>query len=184
MTAIATDFNGGRMPRWVIPLLFGSLALNLAVIGAAGSLLWRGHLDRAEAPLGRRVAPNVVGYAVTLPPERVQELKRLTRDEWQRVQPLRRSLNEARDEVAKVLAAEPFDRGRFLAAQARMVEADQRSRQAVFMLHSALSVNLTADERRDFLRWREQQRQRRPQNPLDAPDAPSGETGETTQPQR
>jgi uncharacterized membrane protein len=183
MTAIATDFNGGRMPRWVIPLLFGSLALNLAVIGAAGSLLWRGHLDGAEAPLGRRVAPNVVGYAVTLPPERVQELKRLTKDEWQRVQPLRRSLIEARDEVAKVLAGEPFDRERFLAAQARMLEADQRSRQAVFKLHTALSVSLTPDERRDFLRWREQQRQRRPQNPLDAPpDTPPGGAGESQPP--
>ena len=176
MTAIATGLNGGRSPRWLMPLLFGSLALNLVVIGAAGSLLWRGQLDRHEASLGRRVVPNVVGYAVTLPPERVQELKRATKDEWQKVLPLRRTLVEARNDAATALAAEPFDRQRFLAAQARMVEADRSSREAVFMLHTALSVNLTSDERRDFLRWREQQRQRRPQNPLDAPDAPSAES--------
>lgn len=171
MTAIATGINGGRTPRWLMPLLFGSLALNLAVIGAAGSLLWRGQIERPEAPLGRRVVPNVVGYTVTLPPERYQELKRVTKEEWQKVLPLRRSLVEARDEAARVLAAEPFERERFLAAHERLVEADMRSREAAFALHRALSVNLTPDERHGFLRWREQQRQRwRPQNPLDVPE--------------
>src|SRR5262245_34563827 len=106
MTAIATGINSGR---WLMPLLFGSLALNLVVIGAAGSILWRGDLDRQEARLGRRVAGNVVGYAVTLPPERFQELKQLTKEEWQKVLPLRRALSEARDDVAKALVAEPFD---------------------------------------------------------------------------
>jgi len=176
MIAISTGINGGRTPRWLMPLLFGSLAVNLVVIGAAGSALWRGQLDRHDTPLGRRVAANVVGYAVTLPPERYQELKRLTKDEWQRVQPLRRALNEARADVADVLAAEPFDRERFLAAQARLLEADRRSREAVFTLYSALSLGLTPEERRNFQRWREEHRQRRPQNPLDAPpDTPPAE---------
>jgi uncharacterized membrane protein len=176
MIAIGSDINGGRMLRWLMPLLFGSLALNLVVIGAAGSLLWRGQLDGHEAPLGRRVAANVIGYAVTLPPERYQELKRLTRDEWQRVQPLRRALNEARDEVAGILATEPFDRARFLSAQARLLDVDRRSREAVLALQSALSIGLTPEERRGFQRWREQHRHQRPQNPLDAPpDTPPAE---------
>jgi uncharacterized membrane protein len=171
MTAVATEIHGGRAPRWLMPLLVGSLALNLVVIGAAGSLLWRGNLEVPDTPLARRVAANVVGYAVTLPPERVQDLKRLTQAEWQKVQPLRRSLLAARDEVATLLSAQPFDRERFLAAQARLIEADRAARQAMFALHTAISVNLTPEERRDFLRWREQQQKLRPRNPLDTSES-------------
>jgi uncharacterized membrane protein len=169
MTAVLTGLGDARSPRWTMPLLVGSLALNLIVIGAVGALFWRG-LGPPEPPLGRRVVPTVVGYAVTLPPERVQELERLTRDEWQKVRPLRRALVEARNEVGMALAAEPFDRGRLVAAQSRLVAADRASRNAAFKLHTAIAVNLTPDERRGFQRWREQQKL--PQNPLDSPEAP------------
>jgi len=165
MTAVATDMTSARPARWMTPLLVGSLALNLIVIGAIGSLLWRGHAESTATPLGRRVVPNIVGYAVTLPPERVSELERLTKEEWQNVRPLRRALLEARAEVNKALTAEPFDRERFLAAQARLAAADVTSRAAAFKLHTAISMNLTPEERRGFLRWREWQRL--PQNALD-----------------
>jgi uncharacterized membrane protein len=168
MTLTATGLGGARTARWLMPILVGSLALNLIVIGAAGSLLWRGHVEHHDA-LGRRVVPSVLGYAVTLPPERVKELERLTREEWQKVRPLRRALVDARHEFAKALATDPFDRERFLAAQARVVAADQASRDAAFKLHIAIALNLTPEERRGFLRWREQQQL--PQNPLDTPES-------------
>jgi uncharacterized membrane protein len=173
MTAVATGLHNGRTTRWLIPVLMGSLALNLIVLGAAGSLLWRGHFETSEPPLGRRVVPSVVGYAVTLPPERVKELQQLTKEEWAKVRPLRRALTEAREASNRALVVEPFDRAQFLAAQAQMAEADRASREAVFKLHNALAVNLTPEERRGFLRWREQQRL--PQNPLDGPEKPAGE---------
>ena len=175
MTAIMTDMTSTRPARWVMPVLIGSLALNLIVIGAIGSLLWRSHSE-STGQLGRRVVPNVVGYAVTLPPERVSELERATMEEWQKVRPLRRALLAARAEAMTALIAEPFDRERYLAAQARLVAADQASRAAAFKLHTAISVNLTPEERRGFLRWREGQRL--PQNALDVPEKPA------TQPQR
>ena len=175
MTAVMTDMTSTRPARWVMPVLVGSLALNLIVIGAIGSVLWRSHSE-STGQLGRRVVPNIVGYAVTLPPERVNELERLTKDEWQKVRPLRRTLLAARAESMTALVAEPFDRERYLAAQARLVAADQASRAAAFRLHTAISVNLTPEERRGFLRWREGQRL--PQNPLDVPEKPP------TQPQR
>lgn len=171
MTAVATDMTSTRPSRWTMPALVGSLALNLIVIGAIASLLWRSHAESTR--LGRRVVPNIVGYAVTLPPERVSELERLTKDEWQKVRPLRRTLIDARSEATKALTADPFDKDRYLAAQARLVAADQASREAAFRLHTAISINLTPEERRGFLRWREWQRL--PQNPLDAPDKPTGE---------
>jgi len=165
VTAVVTNMTSMRpAPRWMMPILVASLALNLVVIGAIGSLLWRGHAE-STTPLGRRVVPNIVGYAVTLPPERVSELERLTKGEWQNVRPLRRALMEARAEVNKALTAEPFERERFLAAQARLAAADVASREAAFKLHTAISMNLTPEERRGFLRWREWQRL--PQNPLD-----------------
>jgi uncharacterized membrane protein len=173
MTAVATNMAGARPARWVMPVLIGSLALNLVVIGAIGSLLWRSHSE-AGGQLSRRVVPNIVGYAVTLPPERVSELERLTKDEWQMVRPLRRALMDARAEATKALTAEPFDREHFLAAQARLVAADKASRDAAFKLHTAISVNLTPEERRGFQRWRE--RQRLPQNPLDGPDRAIGDS--------
>ncbi len=175
MTAVMTDMTSSRPARWVMPVLVGSLALNLIVIGAIGSVLWRSHSE-STGQLGRRVVPSIVGYAVTLPPERVSELERLTKDEWQKVRPLRRTLLAARAEAMTALVAEPFDRERYLAAQARLVAADQASRAAAFKLHTAISVNLTPEERRGFLRWREGQRL--PQNPLDVPEKPP------TQPQR
>jgi uncharacterized membrane protein len=173
MTATVTGISDSRAPRWLMPVLVGSLALNLLMIGAAGSLLWRSYFETPEGPLGRRVVSNVLGYAATLPPERVQELERLTKDERRKAWPLRRALLAARDEVNKALGAERLDRARFLTAQARLVEADQRSREASFELQSAIAFHLTPEERHGFLRWREQQRM--PQNPLDVPERPASE---------
>ncbi len=172
MTAVATRARDLRTSRWLMPILVGSLALNLIVIGAAGSLVWRSSFAGSEQ-LSRRVIPSVLGYAVTLPPARVKELEQLTKAEWQKVRPLRRALLEARSEANKALAAEPFDRARFEAAQARLVEADVRSRAAAFKLHTAIAISLTPEERRGFLPWREQQQ--RAQNPLDVPERPAAE---------
>jgi uncharacterized membrane protein len=173
MTAVATGMRESRSsPRWLMPVLVASLALNLIVIGAAGSLVWRGNFETREA-LARRVVPSVLGYSVTLAPERVKELDRLTTAERQTVLPLRRALLAAREDVNKALIAQPFDEARFLAAQKRLVEADERSREAAFKLQIALSLHLTPEERLGYLRWRE--KQRLPQNPLDMPEQSAGE---------
>jgi uncharacterized membrane protein len=167
MISVATGMHDSHSsPRWLMPVLVGSLALNLIVIGAAGSLIWRSHLGGNEAMSGR-VIPSVLGYAATLPPERISALEEQTKEERQKVRPVRRALVEAREEWAKVLSAEPFDRQRLLAAQARLVEVDEKSRDAAFKLHLAIGIHLTPEERRGFARWREQQRQGRPPNPLD-----------------
>jgi uncharacterized membrane protein len=173
MTAAATGIRDSRSPRWLMPVLVGSLALNLIVIGAAGSLLLRGHFESSDAPPGRPVISNTIGYAATLRPERIKELERLTKDERQKAWPLRRALLEARADVNKALVAEPFDQARFLAAWARLQEADKRSRVASFKLQIALSLHFTPEERASYLRWRETQKL--PQNPLDSPDQPSSE---------
>jgi len=174
MTAVATGVSSPRTPRWVAVTLVGSLALNLIVIGATVSYLWRRHFEPPEARLSGRVPPNVLGYAMTLPAERFKELESRTEEEWRRVRPLRRALLDARAESIKALATEPFDRQRYLAVQSLLLVADQRSREAAYKLHSEIVVNLTPEERRGFLRWREQQRPLK--NPLDGPEKQGNET--------
>lgn len=171
--AVATGIRDARASRWLMPVLIGSLALNLIVIGAAASLLWRGTLDAPGGPFGRRVVANIIGYAATLPAERIQELERLINDERKKAWPLRRDLTSARQSVNEALVADPFDRARFLAAWAALVKADRLSREASFELQRAIALHLTPEERRGYLRWRE--KQRLPQNPLDAPEQSAGE---------
>lgn len=167
MTAFAADLDRGRAPRWMVAVLVGSLALNLVVIGATLSFLWRQHFEPADVRLSGFVPRHELGYAVTLPPERVKELERLTEQGWQTVRPLRRALLEARDEVVKALTAEPFDRQRYLGAQAKLLVADRKSRDAALQLRSEIGLHLTPAERQGYLRWRQQ---RRPlNNPLDEP---------------
>jgi uncharacterized membrane protein len=172
MTAMTTGIRDSRAPRWLMPVLVGSLALNLIVVGAAGSLLWRSDFGVPEA-LGRRVVANIIGYAATLPPERIRELERSIKTEREKAWPLRRALLAAREDVNKALVAEPFDQARFLAAWAQLVKADERSRATSFELQGAIALHLTPEERRGFLRWRE--KQRLPQNPLDVLEQPTGE---------
>ncbi len=82
MAAVATGIGSARAPRWVVAALVGSLALNLVVIGAIAHSLWRENVEPSGTPAERACPAQVVGYAVTLPPERVKELKRLTEEQW------------------------------------------------------------------------------------------------------
>ena len=164
MAAVATEMDSARAPRWVVATLIASLALNLVVIGAIASSLWR---ERAEERATGRVPRSVVGYASTLPDARVKELKSLAEERWRDAELLRRELQKARAEAITALTAEPLDRQRFLAAQSLLLATDLKYREATTKLNSAIGLNLTPEERRAFLRWREQQRPLR--NPLDAP---------------
>lgn len=167
MTAGTTRVEGRRSPRWMVVALFASLALNLIGIGAAASFMWR-HRFELVAAAGPHIAPNLLGYTSTLTPERRKDLWSRTEDERRNVRPLRRALREARDESLKALIAEPFDQERYQAAQSRLLAADRSAREAVYKLYGEIAVNLTPEERRGFLRWRDK---RRPsQNLLDEPD--------------
>ena len=90
------------------------------------------------------------------------------------MRPFRREVRAAREETIKALMAEPFDREKFMAAQARQAEAEHRARQAVQDLFAKIADGLTPEERHAFPRWREH---RRPpgQNLLDEPDLQAGD---------
>ena len=117
-----------------------SLALNLLVLGLVGSLIWR---MRVPPPWAHAVAPNLLGYASTLPAERRKELWERSDKELQHIRPFRRDVRAARQETVKALAAEPFDRQQFVAAQTRQMEAENRAREAVQSLYVTIAESLT-----------------------------------------
>lgn len=151
----APVFHGGRVPRWVLVLLVLSLALNLLVLGSVGALMWR---VRAASALGGAVAPNLLGYASTLPTERRKELWELSAQERQQVRPYRREVRAARQQTVDALVAERFDRQQFIAAQTRQADAETRAREVVRNLYVTIAEGLTREERQGYAHWRENRR--------------------------
>jgi uncharacterized membrane protein len=168
----ATTGSRREMPRWLLVVLFGSLALNLLVVGSLAGAAWR-HRGPPR-PLASVVIPNLLGYASTLPGERRKQLEQLTRDERSHIRPFRREVRAAREETIKALIAQPFDRERFVAAQARQAEAENRARAAVQDLYVKIADNLTPEERHAFPDWREHRRAP-VRNFLDEPDQSAGD---------
>jgi uncharacterized membrane protein len=166
--AIAAGQAFRQAPRWMQGLLIASLAVNFVIIGLAAGAIWG---FRGPPPMAG-ITPNLLGYASTLAPDRRKALWDQTETERQHLRPFRREVRTAREETIKALLEEPFDRQKFLTAQARQGEAEHRARSAVQSLYAKIAAVLTPDERRAFPRWREH---RRPpgQNLLDEPDQPA-----------
>jgi uncharacterized membrane protein len=160
-----------RTPRWMLVALFASLAVNLIVVGSVAGALWR----LRTPPVGTSaVIPNLLGYASTLPVERRKQIWEQTAEERGHIRPFRREVRATREETIKALVAEPFNRDKFLAAQARQAEAENRARAAAQDLFVKIADSLTREERHAFPVWREQRRQPS-RNLLDEPDHQAGE---------
>jgi uncharacterized membrane protein len=155
-----------RVLPWLPALLVVSLALNFIVLGSIAGAMWRSHGSHHHR---HGVTPNLLGFASTLSADRRKVLWENTAEQRRQVRPFRREVRVAREETLRALTAEPFDRQAFLTAQERQAEAENRARGAVHALYAELASRLTAEERKEFRRWREK---RRPpgQNLLDEPD--------------
>jgi len=172
MTEAATAGRRGRTPRWVLVLLVVSLAVNLLVIGGVAGAVWR---FRAHSYVAGSVTPNLIGYASTLPRQRRAELWEATAEERRQLMPLRREVRAAREATIKALVADPFDKERFMAAQAHQAEVEGRAREGVRLLYGKLAEALTAEERRAFPGWRSHRRPPGYRNLLDEPDQQAGD---------
>src|SRR5262245_33882316 len=136
-----------RAPRGVLILLVASLALNLLFVGSLGAMMWK---SRSPAWHPHNVAPNLLGYASTLPTDRRKDLWERSAQDLAHIRPFRREVRSARQETMKALAAEPFDRQKFLDAQMRQTEAENRAREAVKALYLTIAEGMTPAERRGF----------------------------------
>jgi len=160
-----------RAPRWLLMVLFASLAVNLVIVGSVAGAVWR---HRAPPVWTGVVIPNLLGYASTFPAERRKQIWELTHDERDRMRPFRRTVRAAREETIKALVAEPFDRQQFLAAQGKLSEAENHARAAVQDLYAKIAESLTPEERQAYAHWRD--RRRAPiRNLLDEPDHQAGD---------
>lgn len=169
MTLAATGAARSTGRRWMATALFASLALNLVVVGATAGFLWR---HSGQGPGAHRLPPNLLSYTAMLPAERQKELSARVEAQRANVRPLRRQLRAARDEVANVLAAQPFDKQRLEVVQAQLLVADQKAREAVHRLYAEIAANMTPEERRGFAKYRQQ---RPTSNPLDEPQTQASE---------
>ena len=146
-------------PRWLWPVLMGSLALNLVI---AGSLLGQRLRPAHGLPPGmaNRLAQEASAPLLhTLSAQKRTEIRAIfetsrghNRAQWQAVR-------ERRAEVAHVLEADPFDKNAYVAAMTRLIEAEAKARVASQGTFADVAATLSASERRDFLATHRQLRQ-------------------------
>jgi uncharacterized membrane protein len=148
-----------RASRWMWIVLIASLAFNLLGIGLVAGSLWQVRYARATpgGPLPGRIAD----FAETLPAERRAGIQDAMNAAQAAIKPLRQQARQARREALKAFTSEPFDKDKFAAAQARASAASLEVRQAYLRLLTEMGASLSAEERRQFLRWRAHQPPRR-----------------------
>ncbi len=148
-------------PRWVKGTLFGSLALNMLVLGLGAGAMW--HVRSGQAVGGGNLYSNLVAYSQGLPAARRSELGALIGDVRQQPEhrAQRQAVRAARQEVMRLFKADPFDVDSFRAAGARAAAAEARMREYADGQAATIAKQLTAAERTAFLKWRELRRGRR-----------------------
>ena len=136
--------------RWMRWALIASLALNLLVVGAVAGSFLRG--GGAWAPGGR--GTNIIGYVMSLPADRRQDLMKRSSTIRAEMRALRQQVRAANRDRLAAFTAEPFDRQRYIDAQSRQIEADRQIRLLTRDVVADTAASMTSDERRAFLRWR------------------------------
>jgi uncharacterized membrane protein len=155
----AGSVRARRIPGWLLAILVASLLLNGLIVGAVGARWWA---FGSNTPWpGSSVNAHLVGYAVTLPGERRREIWRSTETLREEMRPIRKVMQDARDDVRAVLVATPFDPERFATAQKRLFDAEQTTRLATLKLIQAIAQQLTPQERAAFAEWEQNDRARR-----------------------
>jgi uncharacterized membrane protein len=134
--------------------LIGSLALNLAVIGAVGGAMWKW---RHGGPAGSSLLFAGERFLRDLPRERRDDLKdiifRHRELKWQNWRDLRR----ARNAVASALRANPLDRPLLEKSIAEMQRLELAVREDFLPVFSEVAAALTLEERELFIKsisWR------------------------------
>lgn len=158
-SALASPARERRAPRWLLAILVISLLLNGLIVGAVASRWWA--FTSSTTWPGSSVNAHLVGFAVTLPGERRREIWRSTEAVRAEMRPIRKAMQDARDDVRAVLIANPFDAQRFEAAQKRLFDAEHTTRLATLKLIQAIAVQLTPKERAAFADWEHNDRSRR-----------------------
>ncbi len=159
---------GRRVPRWLWLLLLLSLSGNLFVVGVAARTIWPQRYGNAIG--GPGLAVNLMTYANTLPEQRRAVVRSAVAKERPQLtlRPLRQELRAARREAARIFKTEPFSRGNFLEAEARVLAAEAKLRNTIATMSADIAGRMTGDERAEFLKWRELRRADGPRGQAEA----------------
>ncbi len=149
--------------------LFGSLALNLFLVGAVAGGLVVGQKVRAERPhMAQRPNPPLWRAGDALPPDQAQAYRRALRDQSPEVREAMRAARTARMEAWRSIGQEPFDpaAAKRRLADIRAQEADARGQIENDTIDFA--AGLSPEERKVLARGLTE-RPRGPQPPTDRP---------------
>jgi len=155
-----------QAPRWMRNLLIVSLGLNLLTVGLIASAAW--HMRHAPA-FG--IQGRLSTFVENLPAERSAALRGTVEQARPSLRPLRQEARKARREAADLFVADPFDKEKYIAAQERLLEAELRVRRAHLQLITTVAGQLTLEERKALLKWREQRWHRAPRTERNADTA-------------
>lgn len=139
-----------RGPRWLRIALIASVALNVLVLGVVAGTMWR----LRDAAASGQIGSNMLAYSSTLSGERRETIRQMFTERRATIRPLRQAARQARREMVRSLTTEPFDKAAFLAAQARVLEAEAKVRREIALVVADAAEKLSPEERRSFTRWR------------------------------
>lgn len=152
--------------RWLGPALLVSLVLNLFLVALISVPFFKGPRDGGFGPMPRgHGAVLMHGAFRELPEEDRQEIRRAMREKFREIRPLFREMHEARDALADVLAAEPYDeaaaRAAFDGMSASMMAMSDMGRDAMLETFAKLTpeqrkrvAEAVRKDRERMTRWR------------------------------
>lgn len=191
MTATTPDTPAPATPpgaprqKWLKIVLVVSLAANLLVIGTvvgAGIAFRRHH----GPPPGIRGGDDfgMMGFTRTLEPARRDEIRKNLRAARKQLRSYVTEIEEARNQAADALAANPFSRDVLKTATGKVAEREARLKQEAVALFLDQAEKLTAEERKSLSDWWRKKRRRPRLEDRDGPPLgppPEGETDKTPQ---
>lgn len=128
--------------------LFGSLALNLFLIGIASALLVR----EPEIP-DRSIGARIERLASTLPPSDADKLRGEFRSQREAVNGTRTTYDNARDGIRAVLRREPFDANAMREAMAKARAVRQEFDQVMQGIMVKAAGEMSAVGRQKLAEW-------------------------------
>lgn len=152
--SILPSTEGGPHWRW---LLLGSLALNLAFVGAAGAVAIRFPGPVPLAPVARidhSLAGRLDRIAAKLPPADAGVLRSQLRAEEIKVATAEADLRLAQEEVRKTLRAQPFDAAAMRTAMAASRIAHDNFDQVLHDTIAAAAAKMSVAGRTTLADWR------------------------------
>lgn len=161
MSETVTSGNGappGGTPGWrrrAAPLLLGSMALNLLLVGAmvGGYFAAHRHGKFAHQPIER----GIVGFVRSLPRDRGQALLQPFEGRRPQFKESRKALRDARSLAFDAFTTETVEPDKLRAALQRAGEAEDRMQALGTQLFVDLAQRMTPDERKAYRTWREAQ---------------------------